>query len=300
MTTVDLGQHMHEELASQPETWERAAAQTADFALLPDAGERVAVVGCGTSWFMAQSYAALREAAGAGLTDAFPASGAPLQSREYDSVVAITRSGTTTEVRELLAGLDGRTRRVAIIGDPESGIEDVADAVIALPYADERSVVQTRFATTVVALLRAALGHDLTGAIADARAAVEDDLDGELVDADQYTFVGSDWSVGLAHEGALKLRESSQTWTESYPEMEYRHGPISIAAPGRVVWSLSGSTGLADDVRLTGARFEVGDLDPLAELVRVQRVALARARRRGLDADRPRNLTRAVILESRR
>ena len=75
-----------------------------------------------------------------------------------------------------------------------------------------------------------------TRAIADARAAVADDLDPALVDAEQFTFLGRGWSVGLAHEAALKMREASQSWTESYPSMEYRHGPISIAAPGRVTW----------------------------------------------------------------
>jgi len=93
------------------------------------------------------------------------------------------------------------------------------------------------------------------------------------------------------------MREASQSWTESYPAMEYRHGPISIAAPGRVTWHFGASpAGLADEVAATGARFEAGALDPMAELVRAQRVALARALARGLDPDSPRNLTRSVIL----
>ena len=39
--------------------------------------------------------------------------------------------------------------------------------------------------------------------------------------------------------------------------------------------------------------------DPMAELVLVQRLAAAVARARGLDPDRPRNLTRSVILARR-
>ena len=27
-------------------------------------------------------------------------------------------------------------------------------------------------------------------------------------------------------------------WTESYPAMEYRHGPIAVTGPGSVVWLL--------------------------------------------------------------
>lgn len=291
------GAYMEAELVSQPDVWERAAAMSTEQALLPAAGQRVAVIGCGTSWFMAQSYAVAREAAGLGVTDAFAASESFL-ARDYDAVVAITRSGTTTEVLEALAAVRGRTRIVGIVGDPETPFVDLADDLVALPFADERSVVQTRFATTALAFLRASLGVSLTGAIADARAVLAEPMEDELVDAEQHTFVGTGWTVGLAHEAALKMRESSQSWTESYPAKEYRHGPIAISAPGRVTWLFGAApAGLAEDTRATGARFEHRPgIDPLADLVRLHRVALARSRRRGLDADAPRNLTRSVIL----
>lgn len=291
------GAHMEAELVSQPDCWERAAQVARDAAVLPNAGLRVAAVGCGTSWFMAQSYAALREAAGHGPTDAFAASEAPVASRDYDAVVLITRSGTTTEVLELAAELRGRVRTVGIVGDTASPFPDAVDALVALPFADETSVVQTRFATSALSALRASVGHDVAASAADARHAIAADLPGELVDAEQITLLGRGWTIGLAHEAALKMREASQSWTESYPAMEYRHGPISIATRGRVVWSFGPAPdGLVDDVTATGARFETSDADPLAELVRAQRVALARARARGLDPDRPRNLTRSVIL----
>src|SRR5450756_1420534 len=56
---------LEQEIASQPQMWRTAAAMGAEAReALPAAGARIAVVGCGTSWFMAQSVAALREAAG--------------------------------------------------------------------------------------------------------------------------------------------------------------------------------------------------------------------------------------------
>jgi fructoselysine-6-P-deglycase FrlB-like protein len=288
--------HMAAELASQPDTWAQAASLTAEKALLPASGARVAVVGCGTSWFIAQSYAWLRESGGHGETDAFAASEA-FVDRGYDAVVALTRSGTTSEVLQLVEHLSGRVRTIGVIGDATSPLVDLVDDAVTLPFADERSVVQTRFATTALALFRSSLGEDLGGAIADAESAVAEDLDPRLVDAEQYAFLGRGWAVGLVHEAALKMREASQAWTESYPSMEYRHGPIAIAAPGRVTWHFGDApTGLADEVAATGARFEAGRLDPMAELVRAQRVALERARKKGLDPDAPRNLTRSVIL----
>jgi len=295
---IHTGASMEAELISQPEAWEQAVGLIAERKLLPASGERIAVVGCGTSWFMAQSYAAARESGGHGVTDAYAASEA-FVDRGYDAIVAITRSGTTTEVLELLNGVRGGTRRVGIVGDPDSPLVDLVDDVVKLTFADEKSVVQTRFATTALAFLRASLGEDLTRAIADGREAVSAELAEELVSASQYSFLGRGWTVGLAHEAALKMREAAQSWTESYPAKEYRHGPISIAAPGRVTWMFGEAPeGLFADIAVTGAYYENRPVDAMADLIRVQRVALERARRAGLDPDWPRNLTRSVILES--
>ncbi|MFJ4840637.1 SIS domain-containing protein [Streptomyces sp. NPDC088746] len=287
-----------EEIADQPSCWSQvtAVAAGAGKAALPAPGEEVAVVGCGTSWFMAQSYAALREGSGQGRTDAFAASQFPA-GRRYDRVLALTRSGTTTEVLDLLGRMRGTTVTSVITADATTPVVQTADHVLALPFADERSVVQTRFATTALALLRAHLGEDLAPVVEDARSALAGPLDSAVVAAEQFTFLGSGWTCGLADEAALKMREAAGAWTESYPAMEYRHGPVSIAAPGRVVWALGAlPDGLAEDVARTGATLVRSGLDPLADLVRVHRLAVAVATRRGLDPDRPRNLTRSVVL----
>ncbi|ALX66088.1 SIS domain-containing protein [Microbacterium sp. XT11] len=298
MTDVQPGVHMRTELTSQPETWAKAADLREAQAQLPASGARIAVVGCGTSWFIAQSYAARRESAGFGETDAYAASEAFID-RGYDAVVALTRSGTTTEVLELVDRIKGRVPTIGVIGDPTSPLVSMVDEAVLLPFADEKSVVQTRFATTALALFRASLGEDLTGAIADAEAVLAATDDDGLRDAEQYTFIGRGWTIGLAHEAALKLRESSQSWTESYPSMDYRHGPIAIAAPGRVTWQFGEAPeGLAAQVEATGARFVQHPIDPMADLVRLHRVALDRAVSRGLDPDQPRNLTRSVILDA--
>ncbi len=291
-----------EEIASQPDCWQQALDRLPEFApLLPRHGERVAVVGCGTSWFMAQSYAALRESAGLGETDAFAASEAPLGAgfaRHYDRVLALTRSGTTSEVLELLAQVKGETAVTAITADPNTPIADLADDLVVLDFADERSVVQTRFPTTQLLLLRAQLGEQLDGILADGAAAIAAELPSELLDAEQISFLGRGWSYGLAREAALKVRETAAWWTEAYPAMEYRHGPISVARPGRAVWSLGDlPDGLAEQVATTGAYLERRTLDPVAELVRVQRLGVALAGRLGRDVDSPQHLSRSVVLE---
>jgi fructoselysine-6-P-deglycase FrlB-like protein len=293
--------HLAAEIATQPDDWAAVVGRVPEAAeLLPRQGEDVAVVGCGTSFYMAQAYAALREAAGQGRTEAHAASEFPL-GRTYDRVVAISRSGTTTEVIELLEVLRERGQRsTAIVATDGTAIPELATECLLLPEVDEQSVVQTRFATTTLALLRVTLGEDLTPAIAQARAVLAEEESsalGGVLDAEQITFVGRGWTVGLANEAALKLRESAQFWTESYPAMEYRHGPISIATAGRATWAFGEvPDGLAEDVAATGARFEHRDIDPLADLVRLHRLCLAKARLAGVDPDRPRHLSRSIIL----
>lgn len=291
-----MSHHVLDEIHSQPEVWARAASLGTATTDLPRPGERVAVIGCGTSWFMAMCYAVLRESAGLGWTDAFTATELPLE-RAYDRVLAITRSGTTTEVLEALAALRGRIPTVGITGDPATPIAHAVDALVALDFADERSVVQTRFATSALALLRASLGEDLGRVIDHARQALEWPVEDYLA-ATQVSFLGVGWTVGLAHEAALKLREAAQAWTESYPAPEYRHGPVSVAEPGRLTWLLGDApAGLTDEVAATGATFvHHAGLDPMAALIVAQRTAVELALRRGLDPDQPRNLTRSVIL----
>ncbi|MFE7130336.1 SIS domain-containing protein [Streptomyces sp. NPDC057638] len=290
------------EIATQPECWRRAAEAAAAFDGLPRPGERVAVTGCGTSWFMAIAYAALREAAGQGETDAFASSEFPA-ARSYDRVVAITRSGTTTEVLELLGRLKGRVPTLALTADPATPVMTAADRVAVLDWADEESVVQTRFATTALAFLRAGLGEipgvkPVAEAAVDAELAVSEPLPEAVVSAEQWTFLGTGWTYGLALEAGLKMREAAGAWTEAYPAMEYRHGPISITGPGRVAWVFGAlPDGLAVDVaRVGGALVAHRSADPLADLVRAQRLAVALAESKGFDPDRPRNLTRSVIL----
>ncbi|MBT0769165.1 SIS domain-containing protein [Kineosporia sp. J2-2] len=284
------------EIASQPEVWKLAGELVHTVSNdLPRRGERVAVVGCGTSWFIAASYAVLREAAGDGVTDAFAGSEYPA-GREYDRVVAISRSGTTTEIIELLREL--ATPSTLITAVPDAPAARHADATVGMPFADEQSVVQTRFATSALTLLRCSLGNApvLDDLVRDGRVALEIPVD-DLLGADQVTFLGRGWTIGLASEAGLKTREAAQFWAESYPAMDYRHGPIAIAQPGRLVWSFGPvPEGLTDDVAATGATFVHHDLDPQAALVVAQRFAIGLAQARGLDPDNPRSLTRSVIL----
>lgn len=297
MTVTAATFHVDAEIARQASAWRTAAALAPHVrSVLPAPGLPVAAVGCGSSWFMSMAFAGLREAGGQGLTDAYTASEFNPR-RTYEHVIAITRSGTTSETVELLRSLRGRVPTTVITTVHGSPAEEAADHAIVLDFVDERAVMSTGSMTASLALLRAHMGEDLNQAADDVAAALAQPIDA-LTACEQIAFIGSGWTIGLAHEAALKTREAAQFWAEAHPAMDYRHGPISIAQPGRAVWSFGPApSGLADEVRDTGALWESNSIDPMAHVVVAQRVAVQIAKLRGLDPDAPRNLARSIILD---
>ncbi|MDQ6898121.1 MAG: sugar isomerase, partial [Candidatus Dormibacteraeota bacterium] len=170
---------------------------------------------------------------------------------------------------------------------------------VVLDFADERSVVQTRFATSTLALLRAHLGHQLEPVATDAERALAMELPVSATAHNHFIFLGRGWTVGLAHEAALKMREAAGAWTESYPALEYRHGPISAAGPRSLVWALGDVPhDVLHDLQPTGATsLTVSELDPMAQLILVHRLAVTCAKGSGRDPDQPLHLSRSVILD---
>jgi glucosamine--fructose-6-phosphate aminotransferase (isomerizing) len=286
------------EMRTQPDLWRRTAAAASTTAILPPAGARTLVIGCGTSAFVAQSMAWLRDEHGAGPTDWAYASELPV-GRTYDHVVAVTRSGTTTEVGQALIepGLAAATRTV-VTAAPAELVDGTYERIVDMSYADEMSVVQTRFPTTLLTLWRAALGEDTSAAELDAELALADRPELDVTGFEHFVFLGRGWTIGLAHEAALKMRECAQAWSESHPALDYRHGPISAATERTLVVSLGRvDDDLLYDVRATGATVFDPPYDPLARLVACQRLAVDLADHLGLDVDRPRHLARSVILD---
>jgi fructoselysine-6-P-deglycase FrlB-like protein len=286
------------ELATQPEMWRRAGATPeAELARLPAAGERVLALGCGTSYYVAEAYARRRVAAGLGPTRAEIPS--QLDHVEDDAVLlVISRSGTTGDLVRTVEEIAGRHRVAAIVGEAGTPLAGLVPGAVLLEYADEQSVMQTRFATTGLSLLRRSLGEDLTTVVKDGEAALTGPLPvggAALRDLRQVVFLGDRWSAALCQEAALKIREAAGFWTEAYPLFEYQHGPISCAGPQSLVWAFCDVPDwVASDIEATGARIEVGRLDAQAELVRVHRLAVELALREGRNPDRPPHLNRSV------
>ena len=112
--------------------------------------------------------------------------------------------------------------------------------------------------------------------VADARIALEPPLPANQLRLNHVMFPGNRWSVGLASELALKLRESAGAWTEAYPVWEYRVAPISCAGPDSLVWARTDPPEVvAAYTRSTGSTTYTDDPDPQANLVLAHRLTLS-------------------------
>jgi fructoselysine-6-P-deglycase FrlB-like protein len=314
-TPEALSPRTREEIASQPGLWRRALAYAdAGVPGMPAAGERVLVLGCGTSYYVGLAYATLREFAGLGETDSLIASEVPPRLRTYDRVIAISRSGTSSELLRAVEALRHQQPGVpvtALLGEQNTPLARLANDIVDLSFADEQSVVQTRFPTTQLVLLRGVLAAQAARAgtedenlraplagLSDLPAAADAALAGDLpaTGIRQLVILGSGWGAHIAEEAALKVRESAAAWTEAYAVGEYRHGPVATSGPGTLVWGLDELPGdIVDIVEASGGVVEHGCGEPLVELVRLHRFAVELAAEAGRDADRPQLLSRSVI-----
>jgi fructoselysine-6-P-deglycase FrlB-like protein len=287
--------HLEDEIFSQPATWATAIARAAD-ARLPEPGERVAVIGCGSSLNVSRAYARLREDAGQGVTDAYPASEVT-GTRGYDHMVFISRTGTTSEVLAALRDAPAGVVTTSITADPDAPLAQQTDNVVLLDFADERAVVSSQFISSAIVTVRAHLGEELSTLPLAAAAELARPLPAGINGQHEFTFLGAGWAAFVADEAALKLREASRSWAESYPALEFRHGPISVSDPGTVIWGIGEipASLVADSVR-TGALVVANGGDPLTGLIGAQRLAVALAQHKGIDPDHPRSLSRSVIL----
>lgn len=151
-------------------------------------------------------------------------------------------------------------------------------------------------------------------------------------DAASFLYLGRGVHYAIAREGALKMKESSYVQSEGYPTGELKHGPnalvsehvplMAIATVDRdvddSVLRYEKTLQLLGDMKKQGARViaiaNVGDTDvaslatdcvfveaasehllPIPEVIPLQLFAYAIALEHGVDVDRPRNLSKAVI-----
>lgn len=288
-TASQSGVHTIAEIISQPETWRRClenldlAKQAAILEDIPHSGEEWIFVGCGSSFYLAQIAAATWSNLTAENARAVPASEILLfpgiLPRRCQAVL-ISRSGQTSEVLQVGKHFAQHSvKTVAVTCAADSPIEKVANHVIKLNQADERSTVMTRsFTSMLLALQALAARRGKRPAIYDALCALPERMKGRFERVrtgvqvlaqklfSDYVFLGQGPFFGVAQEAMLKVTEMSCSYAQSFHTLEFRHGPKAIVGPQTLVTFFLSQSGfreekgvLKDIKELGGTTFVVTD-----------------------------------------
>jgi glucosamine--fructose-6-phosphate aminotransferase (isomerizing) len=235
-----------------------AAALSADLPKIE--APLVVVVGCGTSYYLAQTIASAFNQNG---RNAIAVPGGEwarrpssyVAKRDGICVIALSRSGESTEtVQAVDASRATGLRTIAITCEKDSSIDRAAAETVYLPTHGQEGVVMTSSASLMlIAGLRMA-GAALDSAItADAAAhlAILGDIDADVIAGRQhFVYLGAGAYYGVASEGALKLQEMSLSYAQTFHPMEYRHGPISLIDERSLVVLLYSEDTLEEEAKL--------------------------------------------------
>jgi glucosamine--fructose-6-phosphate aminotransferase (isomerizing) len=248
-------------------------------------------------------------------------------------LIAISRSGTTTETVKAVEKFKKEKRGdVVVIGNYDEVLSRLADVNIVIDKGQEESVAQTRsFASMYVAATvmcaRMAGRDDLVDAMSalpEAGLRLIRDFEpvartlGENLGFDRFYFLGSGIRYGLACEANLKMKEMTLTHSEPFHSLEFRHGPMSMVNEKAVVIGMLSDANRVHEAKvlsemkmLGGTVTSLGEVDAdvefksgVPESVRgvlylpvLQLVAFYRSVKKGLNPDRPANLTAVVTLD---
>ena len=247
-------------------------------------------------------------------------------------LVAISRSGTTTETVKAVEKFKAEKRgEILVISNYDEALSRQADVNIVIDKGQEESVAQTRsFASMYVAvtafcakmagrgdLVEAmgklpVIGNSVIGKYESFARSL-----GENLEFDRFYFLGSGIRYGLACEVNLKMKEMTLTHSEPFHFLEFRHGPMSMVNKNAVVVGMLSDANRVHEAKvlsemkmLGGMVAGIGESEAevcfesnVPEEVRgvlylpvLQLMAFYRSVAKGLNPDRPNNLTAVVKL----
>ncbi|HPH95886.1 MAG TPA: SIS domain-containing protein [Anaerolineaceae bacterium] len=248
-------------------------------------------------------------------------------------LVAISRSGSTTETVRAVEQFKAQERGPVIVvtNYSDQPLAALADLAIVIAKGQEESVAQTRsfasmyVATTALCLLAGGRERELKTmrGLPEAGKAVMAQYEslaqkfGENLEYDRFYFLGSGGRYGLACEVNLKMKEMTLTHSEPFHFLEFRHGPMSMVNQNAVVVGMVSEKNqphelaVLDEMKALGGQVlamgeneaDVCFSSDIPEMARgvlylpvLQLMAYHRSMAKGLNPDRPANLTAVVKL----
>ena len=342
----------YQEILRQATTWRETIKimqkQETDLLKLFNEWEPKEIVfsGSGTSYYLAISASRIFQEITGIPSKAIPSSevfldgNSCINSRANTLLIGISRSGDTSET--IYAGEyvknqteNNANRFLAVTGYAGSDIDKASDYSIVLPQIAEKGIVMTGSFTSMLLSLQLLAG--IVGGnknflkelfqlpIIGEKVIEQAQKLGQEVAADSrlthFIYLGLGSFYGLACEGMLKMKEMTQSFSEAFSSLEFRHGPISVLNESCSVILLSRKSStrfeqeLLEDIRSFGAhvivigdelsnweadwKFELGSM--ISDQARhvlylpiLQLLSFYRTIKLGLDPDHPRFLNHVV------
>jgi glucosamine--fructose-6-phosphate aminotransferase (isomerizing) len=248
-------------------------------------------------------------------------------------LVGVSRSGTTTEtVRAVERFRQEKRGGIVVISNYDEALGRLSDFPLIITKGQEDSVAQTRSFTSMhvaatAFCARMAGRDDLLEAMSrlpEAGFRLMDRYEplarelGEDLDIERCYFLGSGARYGLACEISLKMKEMTLTHSEPFHFLEFRHGPMSMVNEHALVIGMvsdrnrAQESAVIQEMQALGGRtltlgeeaadivFESGlpgQARNVLYLPVLQLLAFYRSLAKGLNPDRPKNLTAVVQLQ---
>jgi glucosamine--fructose-6-phosphate aminotransferase (isomerizing) len=309
-----------EDILAQPENLARShetfteALQGTD--LLAFDADPLVLTGMGSSYFAAMSAACGLRAAG---RPAFALSATELLEPGGDllgaAYVGISQSGKSAETVEGFSRVSAP--RLALTNTGSGPLSELADVALPIGSREDTAIAILTYTATLAAIgaLTGSLGTpldfdwdrlpELVAGVLEDSAPAADEAAERFDGMEVLDFVGRGSSLASAAEGALLTREAVRIPAAYMDTLQYLHGPLEVAEPGRgcVVFGSGREVRLAGDLAsygtsvllITEASTEnlkvvripgVPDvLAPILEILPVQLLTHRMAGSRGLAAD---------------
>jgi len=278
--------HTWREILSEGTVWqqvlEELSASTVIDSILAQGHKRREwiFVGCGTSYYLAESAAYSWTLLTGQPARALPGSEVLLFSKIVQAegadlqAVVISRSGKTSEAVRAAKALrrDLKVPTIGITCAENSELQKECDLAIVLASADEQSMVMTRSFTSMLIALQYLAARQIKNAafIADLWKMAEEfapripSISQQMQEfvstrsfAD-YVFLGQGACYGLAREAALKVMEMSCSYSQFFHTLEFRHGPKAIVTPETCLTFFLGDATQETEAEVLGEIKEMG------------------------------------------
>ncbi len=260
MKASDGDRRMLEEILNQPRAWSETIrivnAKAGRLRELAAGAEEVVFTGCGSGLNAAEAMAPTFQMLTGIRARAVPAaeviffSESVLVKGSRTLLVPISRSGSTTET-EMARGTAERLgmKTLAITCYPDSPLARRSTEAIVLEPANEASVTTTQSLTSMVLCGQLLAGivsgnAEYLGRLAELPRCGDSVMKrfhelgrriGEDPGIRKFAFVASGSLRGLAREAQLKIKEMVLLPSDSYPLLDYRHGPKSNVDAGMLI-----------------------------------------------------------------